>query len=174
MAQAVRPRGMTITTAFEPRASSSRARTKAGELKKEARHWRDGLAWAAKLKLLGSDLRLEPPYDVTVNAYFPQQDSGDLPHPQDWCEGIAGALSEAFDVDPSQILVRPGRVGYAQPHSPAHFEIVVSEAAQPPENHVTCPSCGEAWVLDPTEPGDDRCPHCGHENAGLPFMLGMV
>ena len=174
MAQAVRSRTLTITTAYEPRAASSRGRTKAGQLKKEARQWRDGLAWAAKLELLGSGLALQPPYAVTVNGYFPPQGPADLPRPHDWFEQIVSALSEALDVEPAQLQIRPGRIGYAQPFSPAHFEIVVSEASQPLENHITCPSCGEPWALDPVLSDDDRCPHCGHENAGLPYMLGMV
>lgn len=172
MAQVVQPRTLVITAAFEPRARSTQGRTKIGELKQEARRWRDGLAWSAKLQLLSSQLSLRPPYDVTVNAYFPQPGAGDLPHPREWFEAIAGALAGAFAVDPAQLRVRSGRVGYAPPLSPPHFEIVVAEAA-PPTDNVTCPSCGRAWTLEPAQQ-DDRCPHCGYENAGLPFMLGVL
>ncbi|MDP9372232.1 MAG: hypothetical protein M3Q65_07205 [Chloroflexota bacterium] len=176
MAQAVRPHSITITTAFEPRACASRARTKAGELKKEARQWRDGLAWSAKLELLGSRLTLEPPYEVTVNGYFSPQQAGDLPRLHDWFESIRSALSEALDVAPDQLRIEPGRVGYTPPFSPAHFAIVVAEAGTvpAPADNVICPSCGEGWAFDPAGSADDRCPRCGHEGGALPFMLGIL
>ena len=176
MAQAVRPQSITITAAFEPRACASKARTKAGELKKEARQWRDGLAWSAKLELLSSRQALEPPYEVTVHGYFPPQRAEEMPRPQDWFESIRSALSEALDVAPDQLRMKPGRVGYTQPFSPAHFEIVVAEGgdAPAPANNVICPACGAGWAFDPVEHDDDRCPHCGHEDGALPFMLGIV
>ena len=177
MGPAVRSRGITITTTFGPRAAALRSRTKGGRLSKEARRWHDGLAWAAKLEMLDSRRPLRPPYDVIVNGYFPTQGTLELPQLRDWFDAIAAALGEAFDVTPAQLRLTPGRVGYAQPLSPAHFEIVVSKAgdkATPAQGSlVTCPSCGIGWALDPDAPDGDRCPHCGHEDAGLPFTLGV-
>ena len=179
MAQLAPARSVTVTAAYEPRARSSRARTKAGTLRKEARQWRDGLAWSAKLQVLDSPLSLEPPYDVTVHAYFPQLGSEELPGPHDWFEGIAAALAEALGVEPGQVRLNAGRVGYTPPFSPPHFEIVITaaddtEVALPLSVRVTCPACSGQWTLDPAAQEGDRCPHCGHEDAGLPFVLGLM
>ncbi len=179
MAQAAPARSVTVTAAYEPRARSSRARTKTGTLRKEARQWRDGLAWSAKLQLLGSPLSLEPPYDVTVHAYFPHHGAEELPGLQDWFEGITAALAEALGVEPAQVRLKTGRVGYTPPFSPPHFEIVITaaddtEVALPLSVRVTCPACWTPWALEPAAQAGDRCPHCGHEDAGLPFVLGLV
>ena len=177
MAQAVAAPSITVTAAYEPRARSSEAHTKSGALRKEARQWRDGLAWSAKLQALGSRLALEPPYEVTVDGYFPPEASQALPSPQDWFECIATALGEALGVDPAEIRVKPGRVGYTPPFSPAHFKIVItstdSGVSVPLDLRVTCPACGVQWTLDPAAQDDDRCPHCGHEGGGVPFLLGL-
>ena len=43
-----------------------------------------------------------------------------------------------------------------------------------PVDNVICPARGAGWAFDPGEHDDDRCPHCGHENGALPFLLGIV
>ena len=169
-----RPR-ITVTAPYEPLASSSNAYTKKRTLKKRARLWRTGLAWSAKLAFLSSRLPLEPPYQLTVHSHVPFRETASMSPLQDWFESIANALSDALGVDPTQIQVKPGRVGDVHPFSPAHFEIVVEEAewSRPSESRVICPACGQAWMLS-LDPGtDDRCPSCDHEGAGLPFLLGV-
>ena len=52
MAQAVQSRSITVTAAYEPRGRAAEARTKKGQLHRQARQWRDGLVWSAKLELL--------------------------------------------------------------------------------------------------------------------------
>lgn len=178
MAQTVPPSSITVTAAYEPRAGASRARRRSGELRKEARQWRDGLAWSAKLQLLSSGAPLKAPYEVTVHGYFPPEAPHGLPSPHDWFESIATALGDALGVDPAEISIKPGRVGYTPPFAPAHFEIVISssDVTVPLQLRITCPACSTQWTLDPaTGDGEgDRCPHCGHEGAGLPFLLGML
>lgn len=175
MAQAVQSRSITVTAAYEPRARAAEARTKAGTLRRPARQWRDGLAWSTKLQLLDARPRMEPPYEATVHGYFPPQAPEDLPSPQDWFEGIATALGEALEVDPVEIHLRAGRVAYTPPFSPAHLEIVVTPTGDAADDlGVVCPACGNQWSFDADLRDDDRCPHCGHEDGGLPYRLGMV
>ena len=173
--QTLARRQIVVTVPYEPSAGSSRARTKSGTLRKVAIRWRDGLAWSARLQLLDSRLALEPPYDVTVHGYVRLCDSEGMPDLRDWLESIASALSDALRVDPTQIHLKPGRVGYTVPFSPPHFEIIITGtgAAPPPAPRVTCPSCGDQWLLGTAEQ-DDRCPRCDHQGAGLPFALGLL
>jgi len=167
-------RHLTITAPYEPLASLPRARTHAGTLTTAARRWRAGLAWSARLALLQAWPAPAPPYDVTVRGYFPPDDFADQPRLRDWFDGIAAALGAALDVEPAQLHLKLGRTGYAPPFSPAHFEITVTEVAPPSENGVICPACGESWALDPAPTAADRCPHCGQEGAGIPFLLGIL
>src|SRR5437763_14425491 len=173
VAQAVAAPSITVTAAYEPRARSSEAHTKSGALRKEARQWRDGLAWSAKLQALGSRLALEPPYEVTVDGYFPPEASQALPSPQDWFECIATALGEALGVDPAEIRVKPGRVGYTPPFSPAHFKIVItstdSGVSVPLDPRVAFPACALQSKLGPDAQSDVRCPPYGHDGGRVHF-----
>lgn len=170
-------RSITVTVAYEPRASTPDARTKAGRLRKPARQWHDGLAWATKLELLGTHPDLAPPYVATVHSYVTPRDAARLPALQEWSEVIATALGEGLSVAPEQIQIKPGRIGYPPPFAPSHFEIVVTrleEEAPPTTSPVTCPACGARWALAPESSEDDCCPHCGHEDGGVPFILGLL
>lgn len=171
-----RARSITVTAAYEPGVSTPSTRTKAGRLRKPARQWRDGLAWATKLELLGNEPDLAPPYAATVHRYVTPGEAARLPALREWFEAIATALGEGLSVAPEQIQIKPGRIGYPPPFAPSHFEIVVTrlEEAPPTTYPVTCPACGAQWALAPESGGDDSCPHCGHEDGGVPFILGLL
>jgi hypothetical protein len=165
---------VTVTAPLEPRAARPRERTKAGTLRKEARQWREGLTWSAKLQLLASSVPLIPPYEVTVSGYYPSRDAhGSLPI-EHWFGGIASALGDALGVEPAQLRLKAGRLAAAPPFSPAHLVIVLTTRAtgSPATMWISCPSCGTRWALD-SGLGDDCCPSCGIEGAGLPYLLGL-
>ena len=116
---------------------------------------------------------------MTVHAYCPPPDAGVWPGVEEWFEGIAQALGQAFDVDVAQVTVSAGRVAAAGHFMPAHLAIVVRGAGShdtggAPGGRVSCPACGAAWGFDPVSADDDRCPRCDHEGAGLPFLLGIL
>jgi hypothetical protein len=71
MATTIHGQRLIITAAYELAARSSQARTKSGTLRKQARRWRNGLAWSAKLQALERRFPLQPPFEVTVHSYFP-------------------------------------------------------------------------------------------------------
>jgi len=166
---------VTITAPYEPRAGGSQGRTKSGTLRREARQWRDGLAWSAKLEVLGSSVPLVPPYDVSVHGYYPPRGPAEILPIEHWFDGVASALSDALGVEPTQLRLKPGRIATTPASLPAHLVIVLTTATPgpPAEVRVICPSCGVRWALDP-DLRDDRCPSCGMEDAGLPFVLGLL
>lgn len=170
------PRGsITVTAACDPRASATRARTKAGALRKPARKWRNGLAWSTKLTALETRARLAPPYVVTVHSFLKLHEVGTLDAPADWFEGIAEAVGEGLSVSPRELQLTTGRAGYAPPYAPSHFKIVVTAVAptQDGDRDVTCRACGVDWRLGPDGDAPDQCPHCGHEGGGVPYLLGL-
>ena len=173
------PRCLTVTAPYEPGAVATGGRTASGGLRRTARRWRAGLAWSARLQALMLGWRPAPPYAATVHAYGPPPGAGGGPGLEAWFAGIAEALGQAFAVEAAQVTVRAGRVAAPGPFLPAHLAIEVTgtggrDTEGAPAGRVSCPACGAPWDFDPASAADDRCPGCGHEGAGLPYLLGIL